>query len=251
MAIGDGGNTNGNGNGNKVYEPSYYSRLRMSRNEEIGISITYRSGLMILELNKLEDGFKASPVISIFLSPMKAKMLVAEINKLFDYMKEKKIDPSKGFGVNAGMNEKVTFIAFSTDEDRHIHCTIGKFDGTGTIVESAQYTFVTDYNYALEWSNISANDLEKVYHNDLEINALVQALDDFSRSASGALGYGTLDLNRYEKNKEYRRMDQVFDKLGIERRSYNGNGHGGNNNFLSNAGSRTTSIDDIEEDLLS
>ena len=75
-----------------------------------------------------------------------------------------------------------------------------------------------------------------------------QALADFARSATGALGYGTLDLNRYESQREARKMDQVFDKLGIERRSYNGNK--GNNNFLSNASSKSMSMDDVE-DLLS
>lgn len=246
MAIGDGGNST---SGNKVFEPTYYSRFRLSRTEAQGISITYRSGLMILELNKLEDGFKTTPLISIFLSPIKAGLLAKQIEEgLFPYMEDKKIDPNVGFGVNAGMNEKVTFIAFSTDSDKNIFATIGKFDGTGTIVESYKYQFANDYNYALHWKNVESNNLEKVYDNNIEIAMLVQALKDFSRSASGALGYGTLDLNRYQKNQEYKRIDQVMDKLGIERRSNGGSYNRGDNNFLNNAGSsKSTSVEEIED----
>ena len=218
MAIGDGSNNN---NSNKVYEATYYSRLRLSRVDGLGMSITYRSGLMILEINKLEDGFKTTPIISIFLSPIKAGMLAGQIKTLLNYRAtEKKIDPNKAFGVNAGMGEKITFIGFSTDSDKKIYCTIGKFDS-----------------------------LEKVYKDDVEIGMLIQAFEDVSRSASGALGYGTLDLNRYEANREHRRLDQVMDKLGIERRSSGSGSYGnrGDNNFLSNASSKSTSVEEIED----
>ena len=118
MAIGDGSNNN---NSIKVYEDTYYSRLRLSRVDGLGMSITYRSGLMILEINKLEDGFKTTPIISIFLSPIKAGMLAGQIKTLLNYRAtEKKIDPNKAFGVNAGMGEKITFIGFSTDSDKKI-----------------------------------------------------------------------------------------------------------------------------------
>ena len=247
MAIGDGGNNN---NSNKVYEATYYSRLRLSRVDGLGMSITYRSGLMILEINKLEDGFKTTPIISIFLSPIKAGMLAGQIKTLLNYRAtEKKIDPNKAFGVNAGMGEKITFIGFSTDSDKKIYCTIGKFDSNGAITESQKYQFASEYNYALEWSNIEANSLEKVYKDDVEIGMLIQAFEDFSRSASGALGYGTLDLNRYEANREHRRLDQVMDKLGIERRSGGSGSYGnrGDNNFLSNASSKSTSVEEIED----
>ena len=245
MAIGDGNNY---GNQENKYDPTYYSRFRFARNNELGMSISYRSGLMILEINKLDDGFKSSPVESIYLSPTKAAMLSGQLDKFLKYRDGDDIDPGKAFGVPAGMGEKITYIGFSTDSDKNIFCTIGKFNGNGEITESARYEFSKDYNYALEWDDINANSLEKVFYNNLEIDALKQALTDFARSATGALGYGTLDLNRYESQREARKMDQVFDKLGIERRSYSGNK--GNNNFLSNASSKSMSMDDVE-DLLS
>lgn len=246
MAIGDGNFTNSN-NSNKIYEPTYYSRFRLSRNNDMGISISYRSGLMIVEINKAEDGFKTTPLETIYLSPLKAKMLAEELRKFVEYKSGNKIDPKKAFGVNAGMNEKVTFIGFSSDSSKNVYCTIGKFDGSGVIVESAKYTFAREYNYSLEWNDIEANDLQKIYNDEVELNLLIQAFDDFSRSATGALGYGTLDLNRYEMNKIDKRIDQVFDKLGIERRSYNGGGNRGSNNFLTNASSKPTTLEDVED----
>ena len=79
------------------------------------------------------------------------KMLAEELRKFVEYKSGNKIDPKKAFGVNAGMNEKVTFIGFSTDSSKNVYCTIGKFDGSGVIVESAKYTFAREYNYSLEY----------------------------------------------------------------------------------------------------
>lgn len=249
MAIGDNGNSR---NENSVYEPTYYSRLKFAKYEGLGVAVNYRSGLMIIEINKTEDGtYKPTPVISIFLSPTKAKMLSMQLKALVKAVENGDIDPNHGYGVNAGMGEKITYIAFTANEDKEYFMTIGKFDGNGQITESAEYKFAKDYNYALEWNNLEANDLSKVFYNMVDIESLTQALEDFSRSASGALGYGTLDLNRFEARKEANKFDQIFDKLGIERRSYGGNhNYGATNNFLTNASSKSTTIEDLEENLL-
>ena len=82
---------------------------------------------------------------------------------------EKKIDPNKAFGVNAGMNEKVSYIGISTNDDKENIITIGKFDQNGVITESDQFKFIKDYNYALDWNDITSNDLSKVYKNDVEL----------------------------------------------------------------------------------
>lgn len=247
MAIGDNNGSN-NGYQNKNYEATYYSRFRSARVDELSLNINFRSGLLILEISKMEENIKSTPVAAIYLSPMKATMLVGEMKNLLDYRAGSKIDPNKGFGVNAGLGEKVTYIAFSTDSDKAIYCTIGKFDGNGTIVESTKYKFAVDYHYTLQWNNLDSNDLEKVYHNDAEFLSLMKAVEDFGRFMNGAAGYAGLDLNRYENGKVTRRIDSIMDKLGIERqggRSYNGSNSG--NNFLSNSSSRHTNMDELED----
>ena len=73
-------------------------------------------------------------------------------------------------------------------------------------------------------------------------------LIDFARSMSGAYAYSVADLTRYDLGAIKSKMDPIYDKLGIERRSP-GNRNYGENNFLTNAKASTstsTSFDDIE-----
>lgn len=246
MGIGDSTNSNFN----KIYDPTYYSRLTLKNSDSKRLSISYRSGLMILEIGKSigsGDSFKVETEETIYLSPMKAHILTNQINSFIEYKKAGDIDPKKAFGVNAGMGEKVTYIAFSADTDGSNVITIGKFDGKGVIVESTSFRMSIDFNYALNWDDLSANNLVKVFDNDAEIIMLRNAIADFSRSMSGAYGYSAFDINRYEQNKTNKRIDQIFDALGIERQSYGGNKSFSQNNFLNNTTSKSTSYEEIED----
>ena len=254
MAIGD-GSYSGNNDSNQrngLYDRTYYSRYRF-KNEDLGLGITYRSGLFVLEINQADSNYKITPVIAIHLSPMKAHLLNEEIKKFKKYLSEGKIKENVAFGVNAGLGEKVSYIDFHSNSKKEILLTIGKFDDKGQIIESHTYTFKQDYNYALEWKDISKMSIEKVYYNTSELDILHNAIADFSRSMSGAFGYAAADLTRYDTQRILGKMDPIFDKLGIERRT-GGSGYrgGGDNNFLSNASvsSKSTNIEDYE-DLLS
>ena len=251
MAIGS--NYNGSSisyQSNKPFENTYYSRIRF-KNGNKQINMNFHSGLLQLEVGTIDqtDGFKFNSEGSVYLSPFKAAMLADKIKVLFQYMNsEEKIDPKKAFGVNTGMNEKVSFIGFSTDEDRHIYAIIGKFDNSGTVIERTKYEFSYDYNYSLEWDDIEANKLSKVYDNLLEIKTLQNILVDFSRSMSGAAAYAVADTMRYDMHRFNKRIDQVFDKLGIERQSYNGGGRSfSSNNFLDGANSSSSKSSSYEE----
>ena len=124
MAIGDNGNTNNN-NGNKPYENTYYSRVRFKNNDR-QVNINFHSGLMQLEIGFISqtDGFKFNSEGSVYLSANKAQILANQITEFIKYRNSDKIDPLKAFGVNTGMGEKVSFIGFSTDEDKNIYMTI-------------------------------------------------------------------------------------------------------------------------------
>lgn len=254
------GNFNGSSNSSyqsnssngKVYEPTYYSRLKLRNdNENKNLTISYRSGLMIVEINEVDvtNGYKVTPLSTIFLSGMKASLLTKEIEEFKAYKKAGDINPAKAFGVNAGSGDKISYIGFSSTDGTDTVVTIGKFNDTGKITESNTFTLPKEYNYSLQWNDINANDLVKVYRDDVDLDMLQQAIADFARSYSGALGYGTLDLNRYEANKDRRNIDQIFDRLGIERRTFNNNYNGGgSNNFLNNASSsKSTTIDEVTD----
>jgi hypothetical protein len=61
---------------------------------------------------------------------------------------------------------------------------------------------------------------------------------------NGAIAYSFADLTRYDNARILGKLDPIYDKLGIERRSYNNRGNG-SNNFLNNTQSTSKSIDDI------
>jgi hypothetical protein len=246
MAIGDNGYSN-DSNNNKLYEQTYYSRIRF-KNDNMGISINFRAGLLILEMNETDSNYKVTPIISIYLSPTKAHMLSLELKKFKEYIASGKAKENVAFGVNGGMGEKVSYIGFHTNADSEIIVTIGKFDNNGKIIESHDFKFKKDYNYSLEWKNIYEMDIEKVYNNFTELDILINTITDFARFMTGSAGYAAADLTRYDQARVLHKMDPIYDKLGIERRtSGNGGYNRGDNNFLSNATvtSRSTSIEDM------
>lgn len=257
MAIGDFGNfgsggSNYNANssqngGRKVFEPTYYSRLKQ-KTESMALSFTFRSGLLIFTLSKKVDNFKYDDLISIHLSVTKAKILAEQIKEFKKEYLSGKLVPGKAYGVNAGMNDKVTYIGFHTDENNKILVTIGKIDGTGAIIESHTTNLNKDYNFALEWKDITQMDVAKDYKDLIELDQIQELCADFGHYMNGALAYSVNDLARFENNKEAAKIDLIFDKLGIERPSYGQQRNYGSNNFINNSGrveSNHTSIDDL------
>ena len=253
MAIGDYSsnsysNNNGGNNQNKVYDPTFYSRLKIKNDaQKLVLSVRFSGGLMTFEISQISDSFKTEPVESISISPTKAQLLSIELKKFLEYYKSGDITIGKAFGICGGMKEKVSYIGFHADNDKNILVTIGKFGNDGTIIKSATIALNKDYHYALEWTNIEKNSIEKAYDNTIEFIQIQNTVDDFAKYMNGALGYSMLDLNRYESNKNNNNFKAIFEKLGIERRSYSG---GGSNDFLSNSSrveSNHTSIENIED----
>ena len=248
MAIGDYGNSNNNGSGNgKLFENTYYSRLRQ-KTDNLSLAFSFRSGLLILEISEKKEGFKYDPLINIFLSPTKAKLMAEEIQKFKKYYLEETIIPGKAFGVNAGMNDKVSYIGIHANEERDIFVTIGKIDGEGNITESQTTNLNRDYHFALEWEDITKMKVAKSYNDILELDQIYELCYDFGRHMSGAIAYSVADLTRFDNARILRKMDPIYDKLGIERNFGNGGSSRGSNSFLDNSGrvqSNHTSIDDL------
>lgn len=250
MAIG-GTYNGGNNSGDKkqLYENTYYSRIRVKNDDaKLALSFSYRSGLLIAEISEIKQGFQYEPLESIYISPTKALLLTKEIKKFKTYLVDGKIAPNKAFGVTTGMGEKVSYIGFHANKDKNIFITIGKIDGSGNITNAATIPLNNEYHYAVEWNNIEAMDLEKVYYDMTELEQFEFMLSDFARAMTGAFAYSFADLTRFDLAAVKGKMDPIYDKLGIEKRSYGNKNYGGENNFLSNAksSSKSTSFDDIE-----
>lgn len=260
MAIGgtfNNSNNNGENKSNKLWENQYYSRLRIKNADgKLQLSASFRSGLLILSMDEVGENYSTTAVEQIFLSPTKALLLANELDAFMKYTKEGNIDSNKGFGVSAGMGEKVTYIAFHATADNTKMVTIGKINNTGSILEKRTMSFNKDYHYALEWNNVETFDAERTVYDDVELDMLKALLVDFSRSMNGAIAYSTADITRYDLNKVLNKMDPIYDKLGIERKFSNGySGGSKTNNFLSNLGaksmsSNSISLDDIGDELM-
>jgi len=252
MAIGGVYNAGNNDNGgkNKLYESTYYSRLRVKNdNDKLALAYSYRSGLLIMEISEIKQGFQYEPLETIYISPTKALLLSKEIKKFKVYLTENNIVENKAFGVTTGMGEKVSYIGFHADKSGKIYITIGKIDGSGNITNSATIPLNNEYHFAIEWNNIEAMDLEKVYYDTTELEQIELMLNDFARAMTGAFAYSVADLARFDVAGIKAKMDPIYDKLGIERRSFNTNKNYGENNFLTNAkssSSTSTTFDDIE-----
>lgn len=252
MAIGGTYNgNNGDNNGKRqLYENTYYSRMRIKNDgAKMALGFSYRSGLLIAEISEIKEGFQYEALESIYISPTKAMLLSKEIKKFKAYLSEGDIEPNKAFGVTAGMGEKVSYIGFHANKDKQILVTIGKIDGSGNITNAATIPFNSEYHFAVEWDNIESMDLGKIYYDNIELDQMSQMLEDFARYMNGALAYSVIDLARFDVAGIKGKMDPIYDKLGIEKRTYGSNKSYGENNFLSNAGtkaSKSTSFDDIE-----
>ena len=245
MAIGENSYFNSGSDNNATRrntpEYSYYSRYSfMSSDKSVNLKFEFRSGLMQCKLYQRasETSWNQDPTEIIYLSPTKAAMLSEQITKFKEYMNSDVIDESVAFGVNGGMNEKVSFIAFHTNENKDVFITIGKFDGNGTITEKLTCDLRSDFNYGLKWNNLSNMDIEKVYYKYIELDLIHNMVTDFARNMSGALGYSVNDIGRYDVARILNKMDPIYDKMGIERiNSSNSFRQRGTNNFLNSAGS--------------
>ena len=248
MAIGDGNNNSGTTQ-KKIFDQTFYARQSFNdADDKLKLSIEYKSGNMVLKLSDIKEGFHYEDRIAIHLSPTKSKMLAAQIQCYKGKVIDGSIKLEEAYGVNAGMGEKITYIAFHSTDGKFMF-DIGKFDSNGVKSEVTTFVFKQNYNFGLEWKNNTKNDLEKKYFNDLEIDILYGFVYEFAKAMNGATAYSVWDLGRYETGRILGKMDPIYDKLGIERRTGNSSGYNrGTNSFLNNTGgsSSSTNFESIE-----
>lgn len=245
MAIGENSYFNSGSDNNATrrnsLEYSYYSRYTFtSADDSVSLRFEFKSGLLQIKLyarNTDTNGWMSDPSEIIYLSPMKAKMLSEQITKYKEYLNTaKKIDENVAFGVNGGMNEKVSFIAFHSNDNKELMITIGKFDGNGQIVESLLFVGRTNFNYALDWKNLKEMDVDKCYYNNIELDVIHNCINDFANNMTGAAAYAVHDLGRYDLGRILSKLDPIYDKLGIERMQGSYNRQRSTNNFLNSIG---------------
>lgn len=243
MALGD--------NNNKVFEPNYYAKTYLvNYDKNMVVNVTFGSGLMKVAIANRGDGTsKTEDIISASLTGLKAQILVNAINEM-----ERDIAAGlaegKAYGTSVGMGDVVKAIAFSVIDGKKC-LVIAKVDKEGTVSDKTVFEFAQDTNYFMSWDDFDRMKFAKNYQNDIEFNMLKNILIDFSRNISGAAGYGTLYLNRYEQNRDRNKITLIMDKLGISVKqggqSYQ---RSGNDYFSNNGGNKNSehkSLSEIED----
>jgi hypothetical protein len=225
MALGDQSNYTER---SKVFDPNCYSRMRIKNRQGYRVDFSYGSGLLRITVSKETQNYRYDEVGRINLSATKAKMLIVLLEDFINKMKNgEPIDPKAAVGVNSGVGDTVNFIGFKVTGNKpeipEHSFIIGKVTQTGVVESTSEFVFETDYDYALQWSNIESMDVERQYFQFQGITNILDVLKEFAASSGGAIGASVWDTGRYEMNRLSKKIDPILDKLGIERRKESDN----------------------------
>ena len=233
MALGD---ARGNNGQQRQFDNQYYSRVRFNHyDEKLSLSINYSTGMMQLIINKANDQTgRPEPMATLWLTPKKAKLLIAELDAFNEEFARGKLSPNKAFGITTGVSDVSTVGAFHANADGGRAFTIAKVDASGTIQERYEYNFAKDSDFSVRWDNFDAMKMTKQYNNDIDIVMLRDALETFSYNGAGGAAYTTLDLGRYDMRSRENKLNAIAAKLGIETNRGGGyNRDRSSNNFFS------------------
>ena len=224
------GNSN-YGNNNQRQESSFYSRLKFLERGDSGksVRIKYWKGMMCISISKggeSENGYKLDDLATIYLSPLKAKMLA---DALEEFITDKKHVP---VGVNVGISETQTCVVFWHNEDSGITMAISKIDSSGKKESEQTFTFSSEFDYYLEFKDYNKMKFDKHTVEDLQIVSIIIALREYFNGVCGGIAYSVMDYARFDISRTTTRLNAIMDKLGIQRQSsYNSGGSGENSYF--------------------
>lgn len=256
---------NNNQNQNSMWEPSYYSRLRIKNPEQnLALTFTFWKGTLkvsITETGSSQEG-RNNELAYIHLSPTKARILSEGVKRISANAESKEI-----YGVDTGTGETRGFIAIGRDMGKPF-LFIAKVNASGNYESSQRFDFNNNYNYLLDVHDLSSLKCQKEYMNNVELDQFCNILEDYARFASGAMGASFYDIGRYENAKLSNMVRSIGIKTGaLDANKYGGNGGGrSNSSFFNNVGSeyeqpsasssngssnrsRYQSIDDLESEL--
>lgn len=247
MALGD--VKGSNDKKNTIFERQYFSRLSFrdyQHNSNKMLNISYKNGMMIISIDKAkEGGFEYETIVDSWITVTKAKLLV----EAFEAFKNEKTHTQEGgYGISTGMGDVQRAFIIHGNSLGKPAITIGKFNGSdGSWVAKETFEFNdNNFHFFLNWNNINKNGADPIYDCDIEFEMLENAIKNFANYMDGAIAYSTADMLKIDLRGILRKMDPIYDKLGIER--FNGTRNSNNTgNFFGNGGgsSEHKSIDDV------
>lgn len=265
MALGDNGrsnnygsnNNNGNGdsgNSKKLYENTYYSRVKIKNYEsKLVIGFKFRSGMLNIDVSQEKENFQYESIFDMMVTYTKAKVLLNMIDLYKKDVASGIANPEHGYGIESGMGDTKSVLIIRPTESNGTAITFGKVTLDGNFTDRVDVELNThDFHFGLEWNDISAMKISKVYQNETDLDIFEDVLKQFVNNATGAAGYFVADTTRYDYRAIMNKMNPIYDKLGIPR---NNGGNGGNRQQSGGyfdkipATSNHKSFDEMEEDL--
>lgn len=231
MALGNASYSSNQGNNQtSMWEPSYYSRLKIKNpSENLALNFSFWKGTLKISIGEAVPSNadnKVSELAYIHLSPTKARILAKGVSEVLEDAESDKTTCA----VDTGIGETHGFIAIGRNGGVPF-LFIAKVNSSGKYESSQRFNFNHNYNYLLRVHNLDNLQCQKEYLNDLELQQFYDLLIDYATAASGALGASIHDLNRYEAAKISNLIKKVAEKTGaIDRNSYGKS----NNSFFSN-----------------
>lgn len=202
---------------------TYYSRFHcLNIEEHTRLNISYFSGMMKLTIAQSTDNSNQyEDKISVCLTGNKATLFLDAIAKFESEFNTAQI--KQAYGVTTGMSDVATVLAIHKNDKDGKAITIAKVDQNGTITDRYEFNFPTGYDSYLNFSDFNSMKTEKEFDDDLQYNMLKKTLVDFTNTIGGGSGYNTIDIARYDINRQQNNIETIMDKLGVPRRTTNNN----------------------------
>ncbi len=240
MALGNNNYQNNRNNNQNSLDANYYSRLRINNaNDGLSLTFTFWRGLLkinIVESNNSQANVPNNELASIYLSPMKARLMSECITRVMNDPETLEI-----YGINTGIGEVNGFMAIGRDAGNP-YIVIAKVSKDG--YDSTQrFNFNVDYNYLLQVNDLTNLKFKKEFDNNVELQAFKDIIDDYARAVSGAYGASFYDIGRYENAKTTNLIRKMAESVGVETGNNNGgyNRQGGNGSSYFNNGNNASS----------
>ena len=211
----------GNYDNNKKnqYMPVYYSQYGAGNKDSeadpsaIGYSFYNRMLKITISPLKMNSGDKVSydhdNAAIVWLTHTKARLLHDAIEKVLS-------GEVSNVGVPTGPEG---FVRFSDGKELGVnnYCLIiNKINECGEVVSGYAYEFKAKHHYHVENFNPKDATHKKVYNHNLEVQQLLDLLESYYISMTGAMAYSVIDGMRFTTDTSNTKMDLVMSKLGID-----------------------------------
>lgn len=208
-------------NNKEEYMPVYYSKYNTGNPDGIdpsALSYSFYNRMLKLSISplKMTNGDKISydhdNAAVVWLTHTKARMLADQIRKVLNG------DISNG-GVNTGKEGLVRFCDGKELGIKNYCLIINKVNENGEVLSAYAYEFKTHYHYAVENYDPKDSTHKKVYYDNIEVDQLLDLLESYYISMTGAVAYSVMDGMRFNTNSTNTKIDLIMSKLGVEYKS--------------------------------